>query len=100
MNYKTIKQCRVCSNKDFKNVVSLGEMALSGYFPKEYGEKVSCGPVDLVLCSNSECNLVQLKQTFNLDEMYGNNYGYRSSLNSSMVEHPKTRFRKSKTYLY
>ncbi len=89
MNYKTIKQCRVCSNKNFKKVVSLGDMALSGYFPKEYGEKVSSGPVDLVLCSNSKCNLVQLEQTFNLDEMYGNNYGYRSSLNSSMVEHLK-----------
>lgn len=89
MNYKTIKKCRVCECKDFKNVVSLGNMALSGYFPSKSREKVSCGPVDLVLCCNSECNLVQLKQTFNLDEMYGNNYGYRSSLNNSMVDHLK-----------
>ena len=28
-----------------------------------------------------------MKQSFDLDEMYGENYGYRSGLNSSMVKH-------------
>jgi SAM-dependent methyltransferase len=30
---------------------------------------------------------VQLRNSFDLKEMYGDNYGYRSSLNQSMVEH-------------
>ncbi|MCH8317963.1 MAG: hypothetical protein IIA88_05615, partial [Bacteroidetes bacterium] len=29
------------------------------------------------------------KQTYNLDEMYGSNYGYRSGLNKSMSNHLK-----------
>ena len=35
------------------------------------------------------CGLVQLSDNFNLKEMYGKNYGYRSSLNISMVNHLK-----------
>ena len=35
------------------------------------------------------CGLVQLSENFNLKEMYGKNYGYRSSLNISMVNHLK-----------
>src|SRR5204862_2109314 len=33
------------------------------------------------------CGLLQLRQTYAGPEMYGDNYGYRSSLNRSMVEH-------------
>jgi len=31
--------------------------------------------------------LVQLRQSYELDELYGENYGYRSALNASMVRH-------------
>jgi hypothetical protein len=34
-----------------------------------------------------ESGLVQMKQSYSLDEMYGDNYGYRSGLNQSMVNH-------------
>jgi hypothetical protein len=34
-----------------------------------------------------DCGLLQLKQSYSLDEMYGDNYGYRSGLNASMVAH-------------
>jgi hypothetical protein len=33
------------------------------------------------------CGLVQLRQSYDLSEMYGVNYGYRSGLNASMVRH-------------
>jgi NDP-4-keto-2,6-dideoxyhexose 3-C-methyltransferase len=33
------------------------------------------------------CGLLQLEHTFSLPEMYGENYGYRSGLNASMVRH-------------
>jgi hypothetical protein len=39
----------------------------------------------MVWCPDS--GLVQMKQSYSLDEMYGDNYGYRSGLNQSMVNH-------------
>mgnify|MGYP005673711643 FL=1 len=66
-------------------IFSLGEQSLTGVFPKSLDEKISKGPVDLLKCS--ECGLVQLKQSYSLSEMYGENYGYRSGLNQSMIDH-------------
>ncbi|MDD2927876.1 MAG: class I SAM-dependent methyltransferase, partial [Candidatus Omnitrophica bacterium] len=40
------------------------------------------------------CGLVQLKQSYRLNEMYGANYGYRSGLNRSMVEHLQEKARR------
>lgn len=68
--------------------MSLGDLALTGVFPKSKHEKMINGPVDLVKCDErSGCGLVQLKQSYSLDAMYGMNYGYRSGLNKSMVQH-------------
>ena len=53
--------------------------------PKHPTDKVSSGPLDLVWCT--QCGLLQLKQSYNFSEMYGDNYGYRSGLNASMVRH-------------
>jgi hypothetical protein len=58
---------------------------LTGVFPKSKDEIVTEGPVDLVWCPDS--GLLQMKQSYSLDEMYGDNYGYRSGLNASMVKH-------------
>ncbi len=52
-------------------------------------EEISRGPLRLVWCDR--CHLVQLDHSFNASEMYGDNYGYRSGLNRSMVEHLKTK---------
>ena len=65
--------------------MSLGEQSLTGVFPKHSTDCVSSGPLDLVWCA--QCGLLQLKQSYNLSEMYGDNYGYRSGLNISMVRH-------------
>jgi hypothetical protein len=46
---------------------------------------VTIGPLDLVWCPDS--GLLQLGHTYNAMELYGDNYGYRSGLNSSMVRH-------------
>jgi hypothetical protein len=69
-------------------VFSLGEQVLTGVFPKAIDQKVTSGPVDLVKCdATAGCGLVQLLQSYDLSEMYGLNYGYRSGLNQSMVNH-------------
>mgnify|MGYP002152446725 CR=1 FL=1 len=86
--YKTISHCRICKNHSLTPIFSLGEQALTGVFPWHPSETVTAGPVDLVMCTGpGACGLVQLLQTYDLHEMYGENYGYRSGLNQSMVEH-------------
>ena len=83
--YKNIHKCRICNSANLVNIVSLGEQCLTGIFPKMEDLKVTKGPLDLLWCAN--CSLVQLKQSYSLDEMYGDNYGYRSGLNVTMVRH-------------
>jgi hypothetical protein len=83
--YSEIVNCRICHNSSLINVLSLGEQALTGVFPCHTSDSVSSGPLDLVWCT--KCGLLQLKESYNLEEMYGDNYGYRSGLNAFMVQH-------------
>lgn len=83
--HSEIRQCRICKKESLVGVLSLGEQYLTGVFPKSSEEEISKGPLDLVWCSS--CGLLQMKQSYSLDEMYGENYGYRSGLNNSMVQH-------------
>jgi len=80
-----LTSCRICKSTNLKTILNLGNQALTGVFPKSVGEEISKGSLELVWCE--ECQLVQLKDTFDLGEMYGENYGYRSGLNQSMVTH-------------
>ncbi len=83
--YTEITACRICKHEHLLTVVSLGEQALTGVFPKTVDESVTAGPLDVVWCGN--CGLMQMKQSYSLEEMYGDNYGYRSGLNAFMVRH-------------
>lgn len=87
---KKISKCRVCGNPELVLVVDLGEQYLTGVFPKIKNEKnLTKGPLRLVKCHGGEncCGLLQLEHSYDSGEMYGENYGYRSGLNSSMVSH-------------
>lgn len=87
--YQQISECRICKNKQLVEVLDLGVQALTGVFPKTRTEHVTAGPLKLVKCTGEDdvCGLLQLQHTYDLGEMYGNNYGYRSGLNASMVAH-------------
>lgn len=91
MQYKEIDKCRVCGNSNLATILDLGTQTLTGVFPKSKSQDVTKGPLQLVKCVEDEtgefCGLVQLRQTYDLNEMYGDNYGYRSGLNLSMVRH-------------
>ena len=92
--HKSIKACRVCGNTKLVKVLNLGDQFLTGVFPKTKNQKISFGPLQLVKChyeveNKNICGLLQISHDYNLDEMYGENYGYRSGLNSSMVSHLK-----------
>jgi hypothetical protein len=80
-----ISRCRISGSSNLINVLSLGEQYLTGVFPKARDQKITKGPVDMVWCPDS--GLVQMKQSYSLEEMYGDNYGYRSGLNQGMVNH-------------
>ena len=89
--YREISQCRISGSSNLLTVLSLGEQCLTGVFPKAVDTPVTKGPLDLVWCPDS--GLLQLKQSYSLDEMYGDNYGYRSGLNPSMVAHLTNKIR-------
>lgn len=86
-----IKKCRLCGNTDLIPILNLGNHTLTGIFPKRKDEVITSGPLELVKCRESQdsnsCGLVQLKNLYNLNELYGDNYGYRSGINKSMIEH-------------
>jgi hypothetical protein len=81
----TISVCRLCGSAALAPVFSLGDMAFSGVFPSTSSESVPTGELSIVICR--ECSLAQLDRNFPAEEMYGENYGYMSSLNSTMVNH-------------
>ncbi len=80
-----VSACRICSSGRLTEILDFGDLTLTGVFPRSPDEAVSSGRVRLVLCR--VCGLVQLGDTFPPEEMYGDNYGYRSGLNRSMVAH-------------
>lgn len=83
--YKELPRCRVSGSTHLVPVLDLGEQALTGVFPKSAREPVTTGPLRLVWCPDS--GLLQLAHSYDAGEMYGDDYGYRSGLNQSMVRH-------------
>lgn len=86
-----VSACRICGNRHLVKVLDLGEQALTGTFPASTSQPVTAGPLHLVKCHPQDgedvCGLLQLAHSYDLGEMYGDNYGYRSGLNPSMVRH-------------
>lgn len=87
--HKKIENCRICGNSNLEYVLDLGNQMLTGVFPKFIDNSVTSGPLQLVKCMGDEaCGLLQMGYSSDdLGEMYGENYGYRSGLNASMVKH-------------
>jgi hypothetical protein len=89
--FKEVKKCLICGNEKLVPFLNLGTQALTGVFPKTKDTPVGRGPLELVKCQEDRegkyCGLVQLRHIYSAQELYGETYGYRSSLNRSMVEH-------------
>ncbi len=81
-----IIKCRICKNK-VKKLFSLGNLNFTGKFPALH-HTIKKGPIDLVICKN--CGLVQLGHNFDLRYLYGPDYGYRTGINSTMLNHVKS----------
>jgi hypothetical protein len=98
-NYHEINACRISKSSHLVSVLNLGYQTLTGVFPRNPSDKITNGPLELVWCPDS--GLLQLKHSYDSSEMYGDNYGYRSGLNQSMVNHltDKVRYLERKVQL-
>ena len=88
-----IKKCRSCKSTQLQKSFNLGLQKLTGIFPNKKTQKIPSGSLEMMFCNN--CKLLQLKNSFNPNIMYGDNYGYMSSLNQSMVSHLKKKSKNS-----
>ena len=85
-NFKKINKCRLCKSDSFEPVFDLGNQYFTGIFPIP-GQKIHSTPLNLISCKN--CNLLQLEHSYDKTKLYGEFYGYESSLNSWMINHLK-----------
>ena len=84
-HFETLFSCRLCKSSSLAEVLDLGTQTLTGTFPSSKDAAITAGPLRLVFCEN--CELVQLGETYDFTELYGENYSYRSSLNVEMRHH-------------
>ena len=96
INSANITKCRVCNSSNLRNVFDLGSQALTGVFIKN-GSEVPSYNVSLSSCQS--CGLTQINEVYDLDLLYGEGYGYESSLNSSMSEHLFNKSKKNSSLL-
>lgn len=101
--YKKVLACRICGNINLEPILDLGMQMLTGVFPNKVDPTAATtGPLVLVKCISKfddveSCGLVQLQHSYDLKEMYGLNYGYRSGLNKSMVDHLRSKVERIKS---
>ena len=73
--YTEIKKCRLWGNSNLVSLLDLGKLALTGVFPASRDEKIPESPLELLKCEEDSegknCGLVQLRHTYDLEDMYG-----------------------------
>lgn len=72
-----IKLCRSCSSDKLESVIDLGNQMLSDF--RSDDKKPNAYPLHMVRCL--DCNFCQLTETAPFDEMYTENYGFKSGTN-------------------
>ena len=78
------QSCRQCGGEELMPILSLGEQAVSTFVPVGYADVV-CAPLDLVLCGNGACSLLQLGHEAIDKDLLFRKYWYRSGTNQTMV---------------
>jgi ubiquinone/menaquinone biosynthesis C-methylase UbiE len=87
-------KCRNCKSKNLKKVIFLGKQVVSSIFPQNKKKNSKKYSLDLYECK--KCKLVQLGKSIPLGNMYGETYGYRSSLSKLMINHLYQKYLKLK----
>ena len=78
-------KCKNCKKTSFKKILKLGKQPLSGFFYEKKITNLKTYSLDLYKCNN--CNLVQLKNEFISNKLFGKNYGYETAVSNLMVSH-------------
>ena len=87
-----IKNCRNCKNTELFDLFSLGKISFTGRFSNTIRQNVPKAYLNVLMCK--KCKLVQLDRNFDLNYLYGKNYGYRTGINKTMTDHVKKIVRK------
>ena len=77
-----IKKCRLCGNKQLKNIFSFGNFFVSNFVKKKQVTNSIKAPLELVHCK--ECDLLQLKHSAPQELLYKGFYWYRSGVTNTM----------------
>ena len=81
--------CRNCEKNKFLKISNIGYQPISSIFLKNK-KKIKNYSLDLFKCKI--CDLVQLSKIANLKDMYGSEYGYKTSVSKLMINHLKEKF--------
>ncbi len=86
LDFKQINECRVCGSTDLLSVLSLGDQYFSDFLnvKNEYNGNEKT-PLELVICQNDKCMLLQTKHTVSRSSLFAENYWFRSSVNESLI---------------
>ena len=68
--YHEIEACRVCGCDKLLPILSLGNQYIINFPEGDDSEEGIRAPLDMVLCGDADCSLVQLKHTVDPDLLY------------------------------
>ena len=85
-------KCRNCKLDNLKQIISIGKQPLSGIFLKKKIYNLKKFNLNLFICK--KCKLVQLGKSVPSRKMFGDNYGYQSSISKLMRIHLKNIYKK------
>ena len=84
--------CKTCNSKKIIKITNLDYQPISSVFLTKKKLNLKKYNINLFECSN--CKLIQFKSLPPLGEMYGQTYGYRTSLSKLMIRHMRSKFKK------
>ena len=87
--------CRNCKNTSFIKIAKIGNQPISSLFLKKK-KIIKNYSLDLYKCIS--CNLVQLSKIPNLKDMYGSQYGYKTSVSNLMIDHLRRKIKELEKY--
>lgn len=77
--------CKNCKSIKLKKILNIGSQPLSGFFYQSKKTKLRKYSLNLFKCST--CDLVQIKNKIDVRKMYGEHYGYETSVSKMMMSH-------------
>src|SRR2546425_963899 len=91
--------CRICGNKNLVEILSFGNLAVSGFFDEDTEGIVA--PLTLALCDPNKggCSLVQLAHVALHPDLLYRQYWYKSGISQTMIDALKDVVEKSEKFV-